>query len=79
VIGLQPAEVAKAWGVELAQATAILGGDAGALGVALAAPPQTARPDTTLDEVAQDAAGIARLAQTRSRFLANAATRQKDR
>jgi len=75
VAGLDPEVVAKAWGLGSAtEAQAILAG-AGTLGVAVASPPVTPRPDTTLDEVQKDEAGHKRLAEARSRLLGNAATR----
>jgi hypothetical protein len=80
VIGLDPAAVAETWGLATPkEAAAILGADAGALGVPLASPPHTPRASATIDEIARDEAGLERLAQARSRFLANAATRQKER
>jgi hypothetical protein len=76
VIGLNPAAVQEAWNLgSVDQAAAILGGDPSATGAVVTAPPPTARPNVTLDQVAADTALIQNLTDARGRILAN--TRQK--
>lgn len=73
-IGLNPAAVQEAWQLSsTAEASAILGADAATLGAQVAAPQATARPATTIDAVAADAASLAGLNSARDRLLANAA------
>lgn len=76
VAGLNPNAVKQAWNLASAdQATAMLGGDASATGATVTAPPQTARPNVTLDQVAADTARLQNLTTARGRILAN--TQQK--
>jgi hypothetical protein len=76
LIGLDPEAVQQAWQLPSpAVAQQILGGDPGTLGAQVSVPPATARPAETIDQVAADAAGLARLASARDRLLA--ATAQK--
>ncbi len=76
VIGLNPSAVQQAWNLATVdQATAILGGDAGATGAIVTAPPQTPRPNVTLDQVAADRARLQNLSNARGRIIAN--TQQK--
>ncbi|HYK35313.1 hypothetical protein [Alloacidobacterium sp.] len=77
-IGMNPSALQQAWRLTSQQeAAAILGGDAGTLGAQVAAPTQTARPDTTIDAVAADTAGLNRLSGFRAQLLDNAATTLK--
>jgi hypothetical protein len=69
--GLQPAELASAWGISAAEATTLLGG-AGTLGEVAEPPAITPRADTTLADAAADAAGLARLSAARAQVQANA-------
>jgi hypothetical protein len=72
VVGLNPAAVQQAFHLQSpAEAVALLGGDAGALGATVAPVAQTERPNTTLDEVAADTASLDRLNQTRNQLIAN--------
>lgn len=72
VAGLNPNTLQQAWNLaSAAEATAILGGDAGATGAVVTAAAATARPDTTLAEVAADTAGLQNLTQARGRILGN--------
>jgi hypothetical protein len=74
VIGLQPAAVQDAWQLSSPQeATAILGGEAGALGANVIAPPATPRPPTTIDAIATDVASLNNLNAARDRVIANTA------
>jgi hypothetical protein len=76
VVGLNPSAVQQAWNLaSIDQATAILGGDAASTGAIVTVPPQTARPNVTLDQVAADTARLQNLANARGRILAN--TQQK--
>ncbi|MGD0452781.1 MAG: hypothetical protein ABSB69_04230 [Solirubrobacteraceae bacterium] len=73
--GLNPAHLAAAWNLASdAEAASLLGEDPGTLGAVVATPPQTARADTTLDTVAADTSGLARLAAAREQAIANAKT-----
>jgi hypothetical protein len=73
VVGLDPAAVQQAFQLATqAEAVALLGADAGALGAPVAPVTQTARPNTTLDAVAADTKSLARLNQARDRLIANA-------
>jgi len=77
-IGMNPANLQQAWKLSsTAEATAILGGDAGTLGAQVTAPAQTARPNTTIDAVAADTVGLDRLSGFRAQILDNAATTLK--
>lgn len=74
--GLNPQAVQQAWGLaSVDEAVAILGGDPGVLGAQVTAPPQTARPNVTLDSVAADQASLDRLGAARDRVLVNAQTK----
>jgi hypothetical protein len=76
VIGLNPAAVQTAFQLgSQAEAVALLGGDAAALGATVAAPAQTARPNTNIDAVAADTASLDRLNQARNRLLNNTAVK----
>lgn len=71
--GLNPKAVQTAFNLPSAQdAVAILGGDAGALGAPVAAPPVTPRANTTIENVAANAAALDRLNQARDRMVENA-------
>lgn len=77
-IGMDPAALQQAWKLSSPQeAVAILGGDPGTLGAQVTAPAQTDRPNTTIDAVAADSAGLARLSGFRAQVLENAATTLK--
>jgi hypothetical protein len=69
---MDPASAARAFAIPAAQAQAILGKDPATLGAVLAAPAQTARPNTTLEQVAADAASLTRLNAARDKIIANA-------
>src|SRR5262249_16243360 len=72
VVGLNPAAVQQAFHLQSpAEAVALLGGDAGALGATVAPVAQTERPNTTLHEGAADPAWLDRLNQTRNQLIAN--------
>ena len=72
-IGMNPDDLRQAWNLgSTAVAQAILGGDPGSLGATVSTPPQTTRVNTTIDAVANDTAGLARLAGARNRVLDNA-------
>ena len=76
MIGLNPQVLQQAWNLgSVSEATAILGGDPGATGAVVTAPPQTSRTDTTISAVASDTASLNRLVQMRDQILAN--TKQK--
>jgi hypothetical protein len=76
VIGLNPDAVQQAYNLPSRDAAiAMLGGDAGALGVTVSPPAQTARPATTIDAVAADAASLANLTAARDRILNNTAAK----
>jgi IPT/TIG domain len=73
-IGFNPAAVQTAFNLDTQQqAIAILGGDAGATGAAVAPIVQTARNATTIDEVAADSLALSRLVQARNQGIANTA------
>jgi hypothetical protein len=55
-----------------ATATAVLGGNPGTLGAAVAPPAQTPRAATTIAAVAADTAGLARLSAARTQTVSNA-------
>jgi hypothetical protein len=68
--GLDPAVLQQAWNLgSVSEATAILGGDPGATGAIVAAPAQTARTATTIDQVAADTASLNRLQSFRDQAL----------
>lgn len=68
--GLDPAQLQKTWNLNsVAEATAILGGEAGATGVVVTAPAQTVRPATNIDQVAADTASLNRLQSVRDLTL----------
>ena len=73
--GMNPATLQQAWNLSSPQeAVAILGGDPGTLGAQVTAPAQTARPNTTIDAVQKDIAGLNRLSGFRAQVLDNATT-----
>jgi hypothetical protein len=75
-VGMDPKTLSEVWGLASAvEAHAILGGDPGTLGAVVTAPPQTARPNVTLDDVAVDAASLGRLGTARDRLVGNAIVR----
>jgi hypothetical protein len=59
--GLDPGALARAWGVNAAQAQQLLGGGVAALGAPVIAPGPSERPGATIDSVASDRAGLSRL------------------
>jgi hypothetical protein len=68
--GLDPAQLQAAWNLSsVAEASAILGGEAGATGALVTAPAQTARAATTIDQVAADTASLNLLQSSRDRAL----------
>jgi hypothetical protein len=68
--GLDPTQLQQAWNLgSVAEATAILGGEPGATGAVVAAPAQTVRAATTLDQVAADTASLNRLQSARDQTL----------
>ena len=72
VVGLNPSAVQQAFQLQTpAEAVALLGGDAGALGATVSPIPQTARPNTTLDAVAADTASLNQLNHARTRLINN--------
>jgi hypothetical protein len=73
-VGLNPVNAAAAWNVSAVQATTLLGGDPGTLGIVVDPPAQTARPNTTLGAVAADTAGLDRLSAARTLAVSNATT-----
>jgi hypothetical protein len=71
-IGMNPASLQAAWNLKSPQeAAAILGGDPGTLGAGVEPPVQTPRPNTSLEQVAADAAGLSRLSNSRDRLISN--------
>jgi hypothetical protein len=75
-LGMDPQTLSEVWGLASAlEAHAILGGNPGTLGAAVAAPAVTPRPDVTLAQVAGDAASLNRLAAARDRVVTNAVVR----
>jgi hypothetical protein len=71
--GLNAAALAAAWQLPSpSAATALLGGDPGTLGTPATPPATTPRADTTIDAVAADAVGLARLNAARSQAITNA-------
>jgi len=76
--GLQPDQLQQAWKLaSVDEAAAILGGDAGALGATVSAPPQTPRGETTIDQVAADRTALDHLSLARDQLLVNTAERLK--
>jgi hypothetical protein len=74
VIGLNPAAVQDAFQLgSQAEAAAILGANAGALGASVSAPAATPRPATTIDAVAADTETLQNLNAARDRLIANTA------
>lgn len=74
--GFDPVKLAEAWGLSgPAEATAILGGNPGTLGLTVKAPPATPHPDATIETVVNDKAGLQNLADARARILQNAKVR----
>ncbi len=68
--GLDPGQLQQAWNLSsVAEATAILGGEAGATGAVVAAPAQTVRNATTIDQVAADTSSLNRLQSARDQAL----------
>jgi hypothetical protein len=68
--GLDPVQLQQAWNLpSVAEATAILGGEAGGTGAIVTAPAQTVRTATTLDQVAADTASLNRLQSYRDLTL----------
>jgi hypothetical protein len=68
--GLDPGQLQQAWQLSsVAEAAAILGGEAGATGAVVTAPAQTVRTATTLDQVAADTASLNRLQSARDQAL----------
>lgn len=76
VIGFDPQAVERAFNLSSTdEAIAILGGDAGALGAIVKAPPTTVRDDTTIDRVAEDRGALNHLLQLRDRIFDNTKTK----
>jgi hypothetical protein len=68
--GLDPVQLQQAWNLSgVSEATAVLGGEPGATGVVVQAPPQTVRTATTIDQVAADTASLNRLQAFRDQAL----------
>ncbi|HLY67243.1 MAG TPA: hypothetical protein VKU60_17025, partial [Chloroflexota bacterium] len=68
--GLDPAQLQQTWNLgSTSVATAILGGEPGATGAVVAAPAQTVRNATTLDQVVADTASLNRLQSARDQVL----------
>ena len=73
-VGMDPQTLSQAWGLASASvAQEMLGGDPGTLGAPVVNPPQTARPNITLEQVAADATSLNRLSAARDRLIENAA------
>jgi hypothetical protein len=71
--GLNATVLAAAWQLpSAAAASALLGGDPGTLGTPAEPPATTPRANTTIDAVAADAAGLARLNAARDETITNA-------
>ncbi len=71
--GLNATDLALTWQLpSAAAASALLGGDPGSLGAAVTPPAQTPRADTTINAVAADTAGLARLSAARTQTVSNA-------
>jgi hypothetical protein len=72
VVGFNPTAVQLAFNLDTPQqASAMLGGAAGATGAAIQPIVLTTRNATTIDEVAADATGLGRLTQVRTQSLTN--------
>lgn len=68
--GLDPVQLQQAWNLSsVAEATAMLGGESGATGVAVETPAQTTRSATTIDQVTSDTASLNRLQSFRDQTL----------
>ena len=68
--GLDPGLLQQAWNLGSAsEANAILGGEPGATGAIVAAPAQTTRTATTIDQVAADTSSLNRLHSFRDQAL----------
>jgi hypothetical protein len=71
-VGMDPQSLSTAWGLASPLAAQqILSGNASALGASVAAPAQTPRQNTTLEEVAADAGALDHLTASRARLLEN--------
>jgi hypothetical protein len=78
-VGMDPQTLRDTWRLDsVSVAEQMLGGDPGTLGAPVVNPPQTARPDVTLDQVATDAASLNRLNNARDRLIENAAVQLQD-
>jgi hypothetical protein len=71
-VGMDAASLSRAWTVPATEAQAILGKDPATLGAVVAAPVQTARPNTTLEQVAADTASLVRLTSVRDKLISTA-------
>jgi hypothetical protein len=70
--GLQPSQLTQAWNLSsVAEAQALLNGTGGALGAVVPPQSQTARPNTDLNTVAADTAGLDRLRAARAQTIQN--------
>jgi hypothetical protein len=76
-VGMDPASAARAFAISAEQAHAILGNDPATLGAVVSAPVQTARPNTTLEQVAADAASLTRLNAARDKIIGSATVKIK--
>jgi hypothetical protein len=75
-IGMDPQALGQVWNLSSTDdARALLGADPQTLGAVIAAPPQTERPNVTLDAVAADLPSLHRLATARDQLVANAVVR----
>jgi hypothetical protein len=76
---MDPQTLRDTWRLDsVSVAEQMLGGDPGTLGAPVVNPPQTVRPDVTLDQVATDAASLNRLNNARDRLIENAAVQLQD-
>jgi hypothetical protein len=71
-VGMDATSLSRAWTVPVAQLQGVLGKDAATLGAVVTAPAQTARPNTTLEQVAADTASLGRLNSARDKLIATA-------
>ena len=71
-VGMDPAAAARTFGIPLAQTQAMLGHDPATLGAVVTAPAEAARPNTTLEQVAADAASLAHLTSARDKIVSTA-------
>jgi hypothetical protein len=70
---MDPQVLTEIWGLSsVGEAQAILGGNPATLGATVPPQPQTARPNTTLEQVAANTASLKRLTQARNRIINNA-------